>query len=575
MLALPLLFVLLSVSPRSPRAELAAAPAQSAPAPASPAAAAEQGARSAWTFTAAGQLLGYHEAHDRGRELLGAQSVRHLSGSVRLKLQPGSPTELRALSELWTDERGRPLKFTQRALVGEQYSSVELVFAGASVEARIVQGKSKRSLTLPVEPGALLLANNFISHLEFALAAVDPAQPNTLEMFSANTLRPFRYTLTPAGSFAAEGRPEAGRVFSDSLGETLRVLDGRILEVEVAAAQLSIRRTDERFEPFAIEAPAPESRPGDFASEPVRIAREAGWIAGEITKPAQAAGRLPAVLFVSGSGTQDRDGISSGIELGTREILDRLTRDGLLVLRVDDRGAGESSPAPADQSFLDLVGDARACLEFLRARADVDPQRIAVIGHSEGGETAPLLALESPPLAAIALMAAPGRSLLEVVRDQNRLALEKAGVRGAELEQQLANATELLKRLSSDAPVAPEELPEEQRGLLANRAWLRTHAAHDPIATLEKVRCPVLVLQGELDFQVSLERDARALEDALARAGNPDHELAVFAGLDHLFKRVPGAQSELSDYFLQRPVAPEFLDKLSSWLCARLGVAKH
>src|SRR5262249_58570341 len=99
---------------------------------------------------------------------------------------------------------------------------------------------------------------------------------------------------------------------------------------------------------------------------------------------------VPALTFLSGSGGQDREGFSSGIDLGTHEILDRLTREGFLVLRFDDRGVGASTGPTQDIVFDDLVGDGRRAVRYLLARPDVDPKRVAVIGHSEGGLSAPV-----------------------------------------------------------------------------------------------------------------------------------------------------------------------------------------
>ena len=223
-----------------------------------------------------------------------------------------------------------------------------------------------------------------------------------------------------------------------------------------------------------------------------------------------------------------------------------------------------------DLGFDELVSDARACLEYLLARDDVDATRVGVIGHSEGGITAPLLALEHPELASVVLMAAPGRSLLEVVMDQNRRALLEAGVEGEELEQELAAVADLLRRLSSEAEVDPLELPPDQRSFVSQRPWLQDHARQDPAATIARVRTPVLVMQGELDFQVSAQRDARALHEALLTADHPDHELVVLPGLDHLFKRVEGAESTMADYFEERSLDPLFLDALCRWLGVRM-----
>jgi pimeloyl-ACP methyl ester carboxylesterase len=195
-----------------------------------------------------------------------------------------------------------------------------------------------------------------------------------------------------------------------------------------------------------------------------------------------------------------------------------------------------------------------------------------LIGHSEGGETAPILAAERPEIAAVVLMAAPGRSILEVLADQNRLALEKRGLAADELEKKMKEVRALLTKLAGDEPIDPKSLSEEERASLDSRAWIRSHAKQDPIANVKRVRAPILILQGAKDFQVSPERDASALEAALKDAHHPDHELRVLGGLDHLFKKSPGEQSELGDYWKSRPVDAEFLDVLATWLKKRMKV---
>ena len=530
------------------------------------------GEESVWVFEADGARIGEHASRYLGRDDLAGAPAHHFQGRTRLKVTSLGDVEQRSSADLWTDDAGHAVRFTQQILLGETYARVELGFAGGRVAAHVVQGPSARDLELQADPAALVLANNYVSHIELVLALLEPGQDVQLPMFSGNTLQGFTYELKAGGPFEYEerGALRTGQVYEDSLGERLRFVDGRLLDIEVAAQKLVIRRSDEPVAPFSITPPAIREAAARFDGEDVRIERGDALIAGRVTKPKGRAGRLPAVLFISGSGPQDRNGLSSGLDLGTHEILDRLTSDGFLVLRVDDRGAGESSPLPPGASYLDLVADARACLEFLARREDVDPARIALIGHSEGGETAPLLAAETLPVAAVVLLAAPGRSLLEIVTDQNRMALEQSGLSGAEFEASLAEVVALLERLCGSEPIDPAELPADQRSILGSRAWLQSHARQDPIAAIRRLRCPVLILQGAKDFQVSLERDARALEAALTAAGHPDHELHEFAELDHLFMETPGAKSELADYAKNRPVDAEFLDVLSGWLRQRL-----
>jgi pimeloyl-ACP methyl ester carboxylesterase len=291
-------------------------------------------------------------------------------------------------------------------------------------------------------------------------------------------------------------------------------------------------------------------------------------LAGTITRSKGSSGRLPAVFFVSGSGLQDREGLSGGIDLGTHEILDRVTEAGFLVLRVDDRGAGASSGPLEGLSFDDLIGDARACVDFLLARGDVDPKRVVVIGHSEGGETAPVLG-EQRPLAGIVLLAAPGRSLMEILADQKRQALQGAGLPAAVIESEMAEHRKALELLTKDGEVDPSQLRADYRGELVNRAWYRSHRKHDPVAQIARLKCPVLIVQGGKDLQVSAERDASPLERAAKEAKNPDVTLRVLPEVDHLFKRSTKEKPSFQEYFEERPVDREFLDLVTEWLRAR------
>jgi pimeloyl-ACP methyl ester carboxylesterase len=526
------------------------------------------GEEAVWVFEANGARLGYHTSRYVGRDDLAGVQAHHFQGAYALK----GAVDVRSTADLWTDDVGHPIRFVQQALVGDAYSRVDLAVAGDKSQARIAQGSSSREVTVQVDPAAYLLANNFVSHLEILLAELPRGENATVKLFSGNTLKGLDYTLTAKGTFEedAGGKHVKGHVYEDSLGERLRFADDRLLDVEIQAAKLLIRRSSEHVDPITVSPPEVRKSSADFDSEEVKIRHDDAVIAGTLTKNKGAKGRLPAVFFVSGSGPQDRNGYSGGLDLGTHEILDRLTRLGFLVLRVDDRGTGGSSAMPPNASFLDLVADARACVEYLAKRDDVDPKRIVVIGHSEGAETAPILAAERPDIAAIVLMAPPGRSILEIIVDQNRTELEKRGLAKDELEKQMKEVREFLAKLASAEPIDPASMDENERAALANRAWIQSHAKQDPIATIRRVKCPVLILQGAKDFQVSPEKDAAALEAAMQDAHHPDHELHVLPGLDHLFKKTPGEKSELADYWKTRPVEAEFLDALAAWLKKRL-----
>ena len=532
-----------------------------------------------FVLEAGGRRLGEHWWIYRGEVELAGAPAHRFEGGVRLERPSDLGTiEVRQRGDLYTDELGHPRKFELRLHVGSVKTFVDADFAGGKATVRIVQGSAKSERELAAPAGCFLLANNWIGMVELVAALAPPEAGATrkVELFSIDAaLGPgeamLPYELRHQGPFASKRGDEAveGVKYRDSLGEVLKVVpNGRIFEIEVPNQGLRIRRTDEKIARFELEPPAPPR--ADFVHEDVTIVHSADAVelAGTITRKQGLAGKLPAVFFVSGSGGQDRDGCGGGIDLGTHEILDRLTEEGFLVLRVDDRGVGGSTGPTTDMSYDDLVADARACVDFLLARPDVDAERVFLIGHSEGGETAPILACERP-LAGIVLMAAPGRSMFAILREQKKAALEEARVPPAAIEAELEVHRQFLEAISSDAPIDVAKLRVDYQPFAAQRKWFQSHARRDAVAQIRQVKCPVLILQGEKDAQVSSERDAAALEKALRESGHPDATMKLFPQLDHLFKKTASDKPTTRDYLQARPIDGEFLAALTAWLKER------
>ena len=532
-----------------------------------------------WVFEQGGKRIGHHVFRYEGAvEALGTRAHR-FTGRVRVDAMPNAGVpEQRYTGELLTDDAGHPLHSVLEAQLGDTYSRVEVSIAAGKASAVVVQGRVPKEMSADVPEGAFLQANNFIGYLEIPIALAPRASDGGIraKLFSENVLQTLDYSAKPVGE-----------KLEDSLGETIaRSEDGRIRELEVEKQKLRIVLSDERPAPFVLDRPKAAAESAEFDVEPVVVRRGAvvvvdepptgpevhyeAVLKGVVTRKKGAQGRLPAILFLSGSGQQDRDGYSAGIDLGTHEILDHLTRAGFLVLRMDDRGAGESTGPMENVPYEEIVADARACLDHLFGRDDVDHEKVALIGHSEGGVTAPILAYEKPIVAAVVLMAAPARPIAEVILEQNARELDRAGIAGAEREKVLADVKRYLALAAGAEKVDLDSVPADYRGLFQAREWIRGHARVDPKANVARLTCPVLVLQGGKDFQVSPEKDARALEKALDEAKNPDHELVVFPDLDHLFKKVQGGESSLAEYFQRRPIDPVFLETLTSWLSKRL-----
>lgn len=275
--------------------------------------------------------------------------------------------------------------------------------------------------------------------------------------------------------------------------------------------------------------------------------------------------RRPAVLFIGGAGPQDRHGIvpDSGVDIGSHELHDALAAAGFVVLRVDDRGVGGSSigddPTPG---FLGLVDDARRALAALAAQPLVDPKRIILVGHGEGGLVASIVAAEGiraggrkRPIAGLVLLAAPGRNLRELIYDEIRATLE------GRREGEIRTAVDRARRVH-DAALANEELPASSEG---SRRWMIEAFAQDPLARLAKVRAPILALQGSKDFQVSPIRDFEPIRAHIEQHGAKGSAAELLPEIDHLFKPEPATSTPGHYADLRRRVDPAVLERVTSW----------
>jgi pimeloyl-ACP methyl ester carboxylesterase len=258
------------------------------------------------------------------------------------------------------------------------------------------------------------------------------------------------------------------------------------------------------------------------------------------------------VVFVSGDGPQDRDG---GLgHAGLFHVLaDSLVVRGLVVLRHDDRGAGGSSAVPGPPSYRALLGDTRAALAFVRGRKEVDPDRVVLIGHSEGAKTCEVLAARDPKLAGIVLLGgATAVNVDSLLEEQARL---NPGGPAANLLPTLARAKQ----------------GERARGATDLEDWMREHLELSPRSLLPRIRCPVLIVQGGAD-QLVREHHAREAAALLEAGGNPDVSVRVFPGLSHVFNHwTPGGErSPALD-----AADPAVAHAIAEWVLTRTTARKH
>ena len=342
--------------------------------------------------------------------------------------------------------------------------------------------------------------------------------------------------------------------------------------------------------------PQEPKKPYPYLTEEVRFVNptDGDTLAGTLTLPTSP-GPHRAVVMITGSGPQSRD----EPVMNHRPFLvwaDALTRLGIAVLRYDDRGVGASTGNFNQARTADLARDVEAAVDYLRSRKEIDNQRIGLIGHSEGGMIAPIVAVSRPKdVSFIVLLAAPGLRGDSILVMQNEIISRRShtpdSIREATaqlnrslfallvppttdeeaLRQSLA---EVLRGAFFDGPLAPP-MPHEQVELAINQEmemltapWMRDFLRYDPAPMLSRVQCPVLAVQGSEDVQVPAAANLPIVEKALTLHGNKEVTVKEFPGLNHMLQH---CQTCLPDEYgeIRETVSPEVLQFVGEWILKR------
>jgi dienelactone hydrolase len=312
-------------------------------------------------------------------------------------------------------------------------------------------------------------------------------------------------------------------------------------------------------------------------------------LAATLTIP-EGAGPFPAVVLITGSGAEDRNEAIMGHK-PFLVIADYLTRQGIAVLRADDRGFGKSTGDFAAATSEDFATDALAGVEYLKTRSEVDAKHIGLIGHSEGGIIGPLAAVQSKDVSFVVMLAGPGVDGISIIYQQGQDIMRVMGSTDEqikaqrEIQERIFNLVisekdpkvaepKLRAMIEEEAKKQPEaqKLPKEQlesqinaQVTMLNSPWFRFFLTYDPAPTLSKVKVPVLAINGSLDLQVNAAINLPAIEEALKDGGNKDFTIKEFPGLNHLFQHAKtGAISEYSQ--IEETFSPEALAFISDWI---------
>jgi pimeloyl-ACP methyl ester carboxylesterase len=350
------------------------------------------------------------------------------------------------------------------------------------------------------------------------------------------------------------------------------------------------------------EMPAPKEKPQtpvppfNYKSEDVEYdnADKTVHLAGTLTYPSSGS-NFPAAILISGSGQQDRDESIMGYK-PFAVIADRLTKLGFAVLRVDDRGMGKSTGEVEKASSADFAKDVITSLEYLKGRKEIDKNKLGLIGHSEGGLIASVVAAERKDINFVILLAGPGINGAELLAEQGEQLLLKTGVSkeavaaytplykkmirlSIEETDSLTLAMKAYKAVADWKKATPLNYQKEigldtkegsdaiMQNLVSgfSAPWMKYFLKSEPSIFLEQVSAKVLALNGEKDIQVIASSNTEGIKKALQKSKSPSYEVKVLAGLNHLFQRCN--QCSVMEYgTLEETFSEDALKEITQWL---------
>lgn len=377
-----------------------------------------------------------------------------------------------------------------------------------------------------------------------------------------------------------------GFKFQGVLRQTLQQIEGTFTE-GVNILPLVLKNIEIETE-ATFRRPQEPVKPYPYKEEEVTfINKNAGLtLAGTLTLPNKT-GKFPVAVLISGSGPQDRD--ETFYEHKPFLVLaDYLTRQGIAVLRYDDRGAGKSTGDHSMATTKDLASDVMSAVAYLKARKDIDPTKIGLIGHSEGAIIAPMVAHLDKHISFIVMLGGSGIPGSEIslylakktrgfpVQDEAafELAIKKA-IKIAASDKELSEIKKELQIHYNEAiaPMLKTVIPSDAKIAaiistlidIRTSPWNRYFYNYNPADELEKVTCPVLALNGSKDQQVQPKINQEGIRNALTKGHNKDFLVQELPNLNHLFQECQ--TGEMDEYStIDQTIVPSVLQQISDWI---------
>ena len=474
---------------------------------------------------------------------------------------------------------GTPERFTLDGSANGADVSVRTSFVNGTAQSEGNQGTAKIATSHQFSPQAVVLPNGVFS-LYAALA-------DRLSRVTAGAeLKAYILPLAEIGVRVVSDQPEriqVGTSFLDvqrydllfsnpggDLAVSLTAGDGgRLIRLSIPAQAIEVVRED-------VASPTSRTQVISNSGDEAVVIPAVGFNLGAtITKPASApgsgaAGRVPAVILLSGSGVGDRDGLVQGVPT-LAQLAGAIADAGFLAVRYDKRGFGQSGGRAESATIQDYAEDVRAVVRWLLQRKDIDPKRIAVVGHSEGAWVALLAAAREKRISAVASIAGPATTGAELVLEQQQRALDQMKLTPEERDKKVA----LQKQIQSAVMTGKgwELVPQEERRA-ADTPWFQSLLTFDPAKVIKDVKQPLFFVHGALDKQVPPSNADRLADLARKQSDSDSIDVVVVRGVNHLL--IPAFTGEVTEYpsLTDRNVSKDVSGALTAWLTKTFAAIK-
>ncbi|HEY6506782.1 MAG TPA: alpha/beta fold hydrolase [Vicinamibacterales bacterium] len=340
--------------------------------------------------------------------------------------------------------------------------------------------------------------------------------------------------------------------------------EGSLVRMSIPAQALDVVRDDVASSTSRTQI---YSNPGDEAAT---VPAPGFNLGTTMTRPKTAAARLPVAILLSGAGIGDRDGTVAGVPM-MAQLAGRLADAGIMAVRYDKRGFGQSGGRAESATLNDYAEDARTVVRWLAARKDVDGKRIAVIGHSEGAWVGMLAAAREGRIAALVTLAGAGSTGADLTLEQQQAALDQTQLPDAEREARVALQKQIHAAVLTGKGWEGVPLPLRRQ---ADTPWFQSVLTFDPARSIKGVRQPILIVHGALDKQVPLPHAERLADLARKESKSKAVELVVVRGVNHLL--APAITGEVAEYDVlpDRSVSPDVSTAVTTWLTKTFQAVK-